>query len=121
MEIRHTMSQGVVIVAPAGWLDTTSSEEFLDYCTTLPAAPVILDLSGLTYISSTGLRTLLRFGKGQRQQGTDVSIAGSRGFVRSILRMSGFDQFFLMYPSLTDAIETIAKISSSAPGARGSA
>ena len=109
LEIGHTISQGVIIVTPTGWLDTASYEEFLKYCTALPAGPVILDLSNLTYISSAGLRALRQFEKGRRDQGTMVVIAGSKGFVHSVIRMSGFDQLFLMYPSAADAIQVIGK------------
>ena len=109
LEISHTISQGVIIVTTTGWLDTDSSEEFLKYCTALPTAPVILDLSNLTYISSIGLRALLQFEKARREQGTVVVLAGSKGFVLSVLKMSGFDQIFLMYPSAADAMQVIAK------------
>lgn len=109
LQICHTISQGVIIVTPTEWLDTASSEEFLKYCTALPAGPVILDLSNLTYISSIGLRALRQFEKGRREQGTMVVIAGSRGFVNSVIRMSGFDQLFLMYPTAADAIQVIGK------------
>jgi anti-sigma B factor antagonist len=109
LEIGHTISQGVIIVTPTGWLDTASYEEFLKYCTALPAGPVILDLSNLTYISSAGLRALRQFEKGRRDQGTMVVIAGSKGFVHSVIRMSGFDQLFLMYPSTANAIQVIGK------------
>ncbi|WP_325409063.1 STAS domain-containing protein [Methanoregula sp.] len=115
MEICHTQSQGVVIVTPTGWLDAAASEDFSKYCTALPSAPVILDLSGLTYISSTGLRAVLQFGKKRREQGTDVVISGSSGFVRSVLRMSGFDQLFLMYPSVADAIQVIGRPAATMP------
>ncbi|ABS54570.1 anti-sigma-factor antagonist [Methanoregula boonei 6A8] len=117
MEISQTVSQGIIIVTPAGWLDTASSEEFLKYCTALPKAPVILDLSGLSYVSSIGLRALLQFGKEQRQRGADVVIAGSKGFVHSVLRMSGFDQLFLMYSSAADAIQAIAGPATKVPDA----
>jgi len=109
MEISHTISQGVITVTPVKWLDAAASEEFLQYCTTLPAGPVILDLSGLTYISSTGLRGLLQFGKERRNQGTDVVLSGCSGFVLSVLRMSGFDRLFLMYPSVADALAAMGK------------
>ena len=109
LQICHTISQGVIIVTPTEWLDTASSEEFLKYCTALPAGPVILDFSNLTYISSIGLRALRQFEKGRREQGTMVVIAGSRGFVNSVIRMSGFDQLFLMYPTAADAIQVIGK------------
>jgi anti-anti-sigma factor len=109
MEICHTLSQGVIIVTPTGWLDAAASEDFLKYCTALPAAAVILDLSGLTYISSIGIRALLLFGKERREQGRDVVLAGSKGFVHSVIRMCGCNQLFLMYPSAADAIQAIAK------------
>ena len=117
MEISHTISRGVIVVTPTGWLDTAASDEFLQYCTGLPHAPVILDISGLSYISSTGIRALLQFGKGQRLQGADVVIVGSQGFVHSVLYMSGMDQVFLMYPSVADAIQVIAKPAGRQPGA----
>ena len=109
LEICHTISQGVIIVTPTGWLDTASSEEFLKSCTALPSATVILNLSNLTYISSLGLRALRQLEKGKKEQGTEVFIAGSKGFVHTVLHMSGFDQLFGMYPSTADAIRAIAK------------
>jgi len=121
MEIRHTMSQGIVIITPAGWLDTASSEAFLEYCATLPAVPVILDLSEITYLSSTGLRALRRFRRERTREGADVVISGSRGLAYAVLRMNGFDRIFPLYPSAADAVASIAKIALPAPGARGSA
>jgi len=109
MEIGHTISRGVVIVTLSQWFDTAAAEEFLKYCATLPAGPVILDLSGLTYISSTGLRGLLQFGKDRREKGSDVVLAGTGGFVLSVIRMSGFDQLFLMYPNTAEALQAVAK------------
>ena len=109
MEIGQTISQGVIIVTVAEWLDSASSENFLKYCTALPVSPVIIDLSGLTYISSAGIRALLQFEKDRRQQGITVAIVGSKGFVLSVLKMSGFDQIFLMYPSVTEAMQVMAK------------
>ena len=121
MEIRHTMSPGIVIVTLAGWLDTASSGAFLEYCATLPAVPVILDFSELIYLSSTGLRALLRFRRERTREGAEVVISGSRGFTHAVLRMSRFDRFFRSYPSVADAVEAIAKIASPATAARVSA
>ena len=109
MAISHTINQGVIIVTLSRRLDTAGAEEFSTYCTGLPAGQVILDFSGLPYISSTGLRAVLQFGRERRQQGADVVLAGSTGFVLSVLKMSGFDQIFLMYPSTADALAAMGK------------
>jgi len=121
MEIRHTLSQGIVILTPAGRLNAASSAVFLDYCATLPAVPAILDLSEITSLSSTGLRALLRFRKERTQEGADVVIPGSRGLAYGGLRRDGFDRIFRLYPSAADAVAAIVRIVSPAPGARGSA
>jgi hypothetical protein len=56
MEIHQSISEGVTIVALIGRLDTTSTSEFEEHSRALPPGPIILDLSRLEYISSSGLR-----------------------------------------------------------------
>lgn len=52
-----------------------------------PAANVILDLAGLTYISSAGLRGLL---KAQKKAGAKMSIINVTDEVYEIFKMTGF-------------------------------
>jgi anti-anti-sigma factor len=122
MEIHHEISRGIVIVTFSGWLDTTSAGKFLEYCVLLPpATPIIFDLSGLSFLSRTGLRALLRFRNMRASTGSVVVIAGSRGFVDTALKMNRFNRLFPMYPSVADAIPAIATAAAPIPRVWGGA
>jgi anti-anti-sigma factor len=122
MEIHNDISQGITIVTLAGRFDTTSVSvpEFEEYCATLPAGPVILDLSGLTCLSSIG-RALLLLKREMAKKGKTVVIAGNKSFGDSVLRMSGFDPLFPLYSSVTEAIPAIATTGIPVPGTWGGA
>jgi anti-anti-sigma factor len=109
MEIQKTFSQGMMIVAVVGKLDTRTTPDFQKTCADLPDTPTILDLSGLDYLSSSGLRALLELKRSFSRKGTSVVIAGSRGLVDKVIRVSGFEQIFSLYPSVPEALETLGK------------
>lgn len=56
-----------------------------------------LDLSGLQYISSAGLRVLLILMKKSKAAGGKVALVGVSGMVGEILEESGIDAFFEQY------------------------
>ena len=56
-----------------------------------------LDLSGLQYISSAGLRVLLILMKKSKAAGGKVVLVGVSGMVGEILEESGIDAFFEQY------------------------
>ena len=57
------------------------------------AMPIELDASGLEYISSSGLRVILRL----RKQYPDITITGVSPEVYEILEMTGFSRRFRRY------------------------
>ena len=59
-----------------------------------------LDLSGLQYISSAGLRVLLILMKKAKAAGGKVALAGVSGMVGEILEESGIDAFFEQYDNM---------------------
>ena len=71
---------GATVVSIRGELDASSSADLRDRL--LPFIPdggwLRLDLSGLTYISSAGLRTLLLVYRHAESQGTQVTLAAIR-------------------------------------------
>ena len=71
LSIKKTIDGGNVVIALSGRLDTVTSPEFeaaLDEA--LPAATdLVLDLDGLEFISSAGLRLVLRAQKTMNTQG----------------------------------------------------
>jgi anti-anti-sigma factor len=72
---------------------------------------LILDFSGVDYISSVGLRVLMIAAKHMRGRGAHIAVASLRPVVAEIFAISRFDSVLEVFPSVRDAI---AKLS---PGA----
>jgi anti-sigma B factor antagonist len=107
MEFHYTTSPGSLVVTILGKLDARTVPDFQKNCAALPVMPTVLDLTGLEYLSSSALRALLHLKREFGKTGTPVVIAGSNGLVDKVLRVSGFEQVFTLYPSVQDARKAI--------------
>ena len=108
MQMNYTRMEGMMVVSIIGRLDTRTTPEFIKCSAGWPVEPMVLDLTGLEYLSSTGLRALLQLKRDFTRKGVPVVIAGSGGLVDKVLRMSGFEQVFTLYPAVPDAIVGVA-------------
>src|SRR5215467_11906854 len=109
-----------VVLAPAGRIDHGSAESFKDalrpHMLRCAAGQdqLVLDLSGVDYISSAGLRVLMLARKQAKVQGGTLVVAGLQPVVREIFEISRFTVVFEVFPSARDAL---ARISPSAAAA----
>ena len=62
----------------------------------------VLDMSGMDYLSSAGLRVLLRLNKLAKKNGKTFTLCGPSGIVKSVLEDSGMDALFTIYASLNE-------------------
>ncbi len=63
---------------------------------------VALDLSSLEYISSAGLRVLLRVAKIANKEKKEIVICGAKGMVQEILDDFDIEGFYTVYNSVDD-------------------
>jgi len=63
----------------------------------------VLDLSGVTYINSAGLRTLADFLTRNRASGGDLHLVSLSPKVERVFKIIGFDRFFDIYDSVEEA------------------
>ncbi len=63
---------------------------------------VALDLSALEYISSAGLRVLLRVAKIANKEKKEIVICGAKGMVQEILDDFDIEGFYTVYNSVED-------------------
>ncbi len=68
-------------------------------------AVMILELSGLDYLSSSGLRAILTIAKKTMPSGGRVAVCGAKGLVKNALDISGFAAFLPVKESLDEAFE----------------
>lgn len=86
----------------AGRLDAGQAPAFGERLMSLLApsdAPAVLDLAGVDYISSGGLRVLLQAAKLVQQRGARLSLTRVPAPVFAILKLSGFTTFMNVHPA----------------------
>lgn len=91
MEILKKVDDKKVVVKISGRLDTQTAPELEKEIITEPGAcgELILDLSGLEYISSAGLRVILKAQKLMNTQGI-MKLTGVNESVMEVLEITGF-------------------------------
>lgn len=94
----------------AGRIDTTNSDELqntLDAEIPAEEQALILDFEQVSYISSSGLRVVLRMAKRFKDEGKRFAICSLTDSVHSIMTMSGFDQIVSIAESQAEAVSVI--------------
>jgi anti-sigma B factor antagonist/stage II sporulation protein AA (anti-sigma F factor antagonist) len=105
------------ILRPAGRIDLANAEPFKDALLAAVAAArtaVILDFSGIEYVSSAGLRSLMVASKTARPRGVALGVAALQPVVKEIFSISRFD---LVVPCFETVRDAVAKLD---PGALAS-
>ena len=74
------------------------------------ARALVVDLSELSYISSSGLRTLLSAKKKAHERNGDLVIYGLKGTVRDVFDMVGFSAVLIIRDSKENAMQTASAI-----------
>ena len=108
MDISEDRKADAVILALSGKLDATSAKKFEDKILSLinsGAQRLVVDLSHLEYVSSSGLRVFLVAAK--RLQPTDgkFALCGLQDHIRQVFDLAGFSSFLSTYGSRDEAIK----------------
>ena len=68
---------------------------------------LILDLSGLNYMSSAGLRTVLMTAKRMQTQRTKFALCSLQPSIKEIMQIAGFDRIITVVDSHADALAQV--------------
>ena len=74
-----------------------------------PPGRVVLDLSGVNYISSAGISTLVKLTAKANQQGGRLVMAGPTPFVAGVFETTRLTRFFEIVPTVDDAIKSAGR------------
>ena len=72
------------------------------------SAPLVLDLSGLEYVSSAGLRCLMLAAKEANARKGRVVVAALQPVVAEIFQISRFNMVFEVFPTLREALVAVS-------------
>jgi anti-sigma B factor antagonist len=69
---------------------------------------LVVDLSGVSFMASMGLRTLMLCGKAMSAKGRKMGISNPQPNVEKVLRSSGVDEIIGIYPTFEAAIASVS-------------
>ncbi|GAB7081306.1 STAS domain-containing protein [Megalodesulfovibrio paquesii] len=97
-----------LVLAPKGRLDNVTAllfQQRVEQVLAMGETRLVIDLAGLEYISSAGLRTLLAISMQLRSKpGGSMTFARPSGMVQDVLNLAGFPQMFTLYDTLEAAL-----------------
>lgn len=107
-----TVQEGdATLVVLRGRLNNESADSIERRCIDLANSrqAVVIDLSGVSYIASMGLRMLLLLGKAIAAHGGKIALMAPVPEVAGVLRTAGIDRAIPIRASLNDALATFAR------------
>jgi len=108
MEIIDIGVPGLSVALVEGPLDTASASTVEQQVLALLAdRRVVLDMSQVRFVSSAGLRVLLKAAKTAEAAGGGFAICGLQPTVREVYEISGFDKIIPAHATRADAAATL--------------
>ncbi len=110
MEHHIKEQDGVTIVALEGDVDLQSSPEARQIFLECVAGnlPVLVDLSKVGYIDSSGVASLVESLQASRKAGRNFALASVSAAALKVLKLARLDKVFTIFDTLEDGIRGIA-------------
>ena len=105
VERKQVADQVVLLVS--GRMDALGAPEFEEQCDSCIAeglSTLVVDLGGLAYVSSMGLRVFISVGKTLQGKGGALRICRMSGLVKQVFQITGLIDLFPVYESLEAAL-----------------
>jgi len=108
MEVTETGRAGINFVAIEGRLDTETAPIFdRQLLELLGKGGVVLDMTAIRFVSSAGLRILLKAAKAAKTAGTGFALCGLQPAVLEVFEISGFGQIITTRATRAEALAAL--------------
>lgn len=105
MQTIETGNAGVSVVSISGRLDTQSAAQVeAGLLQALATAKVVLDMQEVHFVSSAGLRVLLKAAKTAKSTSKGFAVCGLQPGVREVFEVSGFDRIIASHATRAEAL-----------------
>ncbi len=109
MNLTEKKQDGIVVIKLEGRLDTANYEDAEKKIWRMIEEGekfFLIDMSELNYISSSGLRVLLKSLKKLRSEDGNLVLSGLNNILQDVFEISGFSKFFDIYGSTDEAMKS---------------
>ncbi len=110
MNIAAKKESNALVVAVSGRMDAVTAPEFeksISGSIAQGEKAFVINLSGLEYISSAGLRSILACAKRLKEQNGKLIFSGLQGHVKEVFAISGFHGIFKICDSDAEGLKAI--------------
>jgi anti-anti-sigma factor len=110
VEIQFIEKEGVVVATVSGRMDALTAPDFekgMAVCLT-EGGRLVLDFSGLEYISSAGLRVLVALAQGVKATDGAIAFCGATGLVKKVFGIFGFQNLVPVYDTVHEACGSVS-------------
>ena len=109
MDINEERKADAVVLALSGKLDATSAKTFEDRIGVINSGTqrLVVDLSLLEYVSSSGLRVFLLAAKRLRDTDAKMVLCGLQDHIRQVFDLAGFLSILSISSSRDDAVKAL--------------
>ncbi|MDZ4267414.1 MAG: STAS domain-containing protein [Mycobacterium sp.] len=105
---RNTLESGVVVVKPTGKLNMVAApmlRKELQAVVEGGQRHIVVDLSGVEFVDSSGLGALISGLKAARQAGGDLRVAAPSRQVTTVLELTNLNRVLRVHPSAESAYD----------------
>jgi len=109
MTIDSSRQGKAAVVTVTGRIDPTTAPRFEQACRDSLAGVhyLVVDVSGLEYISSVGLRSFVLLAKSLQTAGGAVLLCGMKGLVKEVFDMTHLTSLFRTFDSVDAALASL--------------
>jgi anti-anti-sigma factor len=107
MQIATRHVRDVLVIDLEGRLDSRTAGEVDDRIVAIATGAdkrAVLNLRGVTFVSSAGLRIILRLSRLLQSHGGELRISDAQAMVGSVLQTAGFDSLLRIHATEQEAI-----------------
>ena len=108
MEIIEEKQESISIFKLSGRLDSNTSQGFekkIFDAISDGSKSMIVDFKDLDYISSAGLRVILKATKALNREDGKIMLCSMQDYVKEVFEIAGFDSFLPIVPTMDDALK----------------
>ena len=113
MELETRTFEDVIVVSPTGRIDHNTAEAFqsallaeVEGCGA--NGKMVLDLGGVDYMSSVGLRALMVAAKEAKKAATDIVVSSLQPDLKEIFEISRFHFIFKTFDDIKSALQSLS-------------
>lgn len=107
MEIKSFETDGVMILQVHGEININTSPELKKHFEKQATRKIIVDLTSVSYVDSSGLATLVEMLKKTKVQGGSLGLAGMPEKIKSLFEITKLDKLFSVFVNQQEALARI--------------